>query len=236
MKTYTFHPAATRGQVDFGWLKSAHSFSFGRWQNPEKTRFGLLRVLNDDQVAPGQGFGTHPHDNMEIISIPLSGDLAHRDSMGNETVIRQNDVQIMTAGTGVQHSEYNHSKIDPVHFLQIWVFPKLRHLTPRYDQKTFNPTDRQNRFQTIVSPDGKEGVQINQEAWFSLGHFEAGQKISYPTHLAGSGIYAFLLEGEAAIDEKPLQRRDALGISGADALELHFTADSEILMIEIPMD
>lgn len=236
MKTYTHHPAADRGQVDFGWLKSAHSFSFGHWFNPEKTRFGLLRVLNDDQVAPGQGFGTHPHDNMEIISIPLLGDLAHKDSMGNATVIRQNDVQIMTAGTGVQHSEYNHSKMDPVHFLQIWVFPKLRNLTPRYDQKTFDPADRHNRLQTIVSPDGGEGVQINQDAWFSLGKFDAGQVLSYRTHQAGQGVYAFVLDGAITVDGYELRRRDALGMTDGESFDFTFTADSEILLIEVPMD
>ncbi len=236
MKTYTFHPAAERGQVDFGWLKSAHSFSFGHWFDPDKTRFGLLRVLNDDQVAPGQGFGTHPHDNMEIVSIPLLGDLAHKDSMGNATVIRQNDVQIMTAGTGVQHSEYNHSPSKPVHFLQIWVIPKVRNLTPRYDQKTFDPADRHNRLQTIVSPNGKEGVQINQDAWFSLGKFEAGQYLTYQTHQSGQGVYAFVLEGEVTIDGHDLRRRDALGISGEGAIEFKFTANSEILLIEVPMD
>lgn len=236
MKTYIYHPAAERGQVDFGWLKSAHSFSFGHWFNPDKTRFGLLRVLNDDQVAPGQGFGTHPHDNMEIVSIPLSGDLAHKDSMGNATIIRHNDVQIMTAGTGVQHSEYNHSQTDPVHFLQIWVFPKLRNLTPRYDQKTFDPADRHNKLQTVVSPDGQEAVQINQDAWFSLGKFEAGQQLSYRTHQQGQGVYAFVLEGALTIDEQPLQRRDALGIVNGESFDLKFTSDSEILLIELPMD
>lgn len=236
MKSYIYHPAGERGQVDFGWLKSAHSFSFGHWQSPEKIRFGLLRVLNDDQVAPGQGFGTHPHDNMEIVSIPLSGDLAHRDSMGNSTVIRQHDVQIMSAGTGVQHSEYNHSKTDPVHFLQIWVFPKLRNITPRYDQITFNPADRQNRLQTIVSPDNCGGVQINQDAWFSLGRFEAGQQINYNTHQKGQGVYVFVLEGEVNIDGQPLRRRDALGVAEAESFTLDFTADSEILLIEVPMD
>jgi redox-sensitive bicupin YhaK (pirin superfamily) len=236
MKTYTFHPAAERGQVDFGWLKSAHSFSFGHWYNPEKTRFGLLRVLNDDQVAPAQGFGTHPHDNMEIVSIPLLGDLAHKDSMGNATVIRQNDVQIMTAGTGVQHSEYNHSTTDPVHFLQIWVFPKKRNLDPRYDQKTFSPADRHNRMQTIVSPDGEEGVLINQDAWFSLGKFEAGQQLNYRTHQPGQGVYAFVLSGDVKIDDQPLHQRDALGIAQAEEISLQFSTDSEILLIEVPMD
>lgn len=236
MKTHTFHPAADRGQVDFGWLKSAHSFSFGHWFNPDKTRFGLLRVLNDDQVSPGQGFGNHPHDNMEIISIPLSGDLAHKDSMGNQTIIRQNEVQIMSAGTGVQHSEYNQSQSEPVHFLQIWVFPKVRNVEPRYDQQMFAPADRQNRLQTIVSPDGKAGVQINQDAWFSLGNFEAGQKLNYATHQKGQGVYVFLLEGEAIVDGQPLSRRDALGIAGDESFELQFSANSEILLLEVPMD
>ncbi len=235
MKNYLYHPAADRGQADFGWLKSAHSFSFGHWYNPEKTRFGLLRVLNDDQVAPAQGFGTHPHDNMEIVSIPLLGDLEHRDSMGNQTIIRRHDVQIMSAGTGVQHSEYNYSKTDPVHFLQIWVFPKNRDITPRYDQLSFLPEERHNRFQTIVSPEG-EGVHINQDAWFSLGRFEAGQMATYAIQKAGNGVYAFVLDGTVRIDGHELQRRDALGISGGNTLDLSFSTDSEVLLLEVPMD
>ncbi len=236
MKTYLSHPANSRGVVDFGWLKSAHSFSFGHWHNPEKTRFGLLRVLNDDQVAPGQGFGTHPHDNMEIVSIPLSGALEHRDSMGNTTVIRKGDVQIMSAGTGVQHSEYNHSKTEPVHFLQIWVFPEKRNITPRYDQKTFDPTLRQNQWQTVVSPEGGDAVAINQQAWFSLGSFDAQTSAHYRPHREGQGVYLFVLEGEAQADGQLLHRRDALAVTGNEPIELTFNAKTEILAIEIPAD
>ena len=183
MKTI-FHPAAERGHVNFGWLDSHHSFSFGHWHNAEKMHFGALRVLNDDVVNAGAGFGTHPHDNMEIVSIPLSGALAHKDSTGTSEVINTGDVQIMSAGSGLSHSEFNASKTDPVNFLQVWVFPKQRNIKPRYDQKTFNANDRLNKWQAVVSADEKDqAVWINQDAKFSLATIEAGKK---------TGVYQFI--------------------------------------------
>src|SRR6188508_2139805 len=163
MKNTVLHKANTRGHADHGWLNAYHSFSFASWYNPDRIQFGTLRVLNDDTVAPGMGFGTHPHDNMEIISIPLEGDLEHKDSMGNTTVIRNGDIQVMSAGSGIQHSEYNKNKDQSVKFLQIWVFPNKKNVTPRYDQITLNINDRHNKLQQIISPNVDDaGVWIHQ--------------------------------------------------------------------------
>ena len=186
------HKAADRGHVNFGWLDSHHSFSFGHYNDPEKIHFGALRVLNDDVVSGGGGFGTHPHDNMEIVSIPLKGNLEHKDSIGTHAVIRQNDVQIMSAGTGIQHSEKNQHEGEEVRFLQIWVFPKEKNIKPRYDQKTFNPADRLNKLKTVVAPDDVDAVWINQDAWFSLGKFENGHIENYKIKNDGNGVYAFV--------------------------------------------
>ncbi len=175
MSKHIIHKADTRGNANFGWLNSYHTFSFGHYFEPSRTHFGALRVLNDDTVAAGMGFGTHPHDNMEIISIPLEGDLEHQDSMGNKTVIKHGDVQVMSAGTGVSHSEYNKNQDKQVKFLQIWVFPNKRNVTPRYDQITLHETDRRNKFQQILSPNANdEGIWIHQDAWFHLGKFDEG--------------------------------------------------------------
>jgi redox-sensitive bicupin YhaK (pirin superfamily) len=198
--------------------------------------FGLLRVLNDDVVAPGMGFGTHPHDNMEIISIPLSGALEHKDSTGNREVIHTNDVQIMSAGFGLTHSEYNHSQTEQVNFLQIWVFPKEKDIEPRYEQKTFRPEDRVNKLQTVVSPDKNNGaVWINQEAWFSLGTLKSGFEEEYKLHKTGNGVYAFVLEGEVEIDGEKLNKRDGLGISDTDSFSIRASADAGLLLMEVPM-
>ena len=193
------HRAKDRGHADFGWLNSHHSFSFGNYYDPEKIHFGALRVLNDDVVSGGMGFGTHPHDNMEIVSIPLEGDLEHKDSTGTQAVIRQNDVQIMSAGTGIQHSEKNHSNDNQVKFLQIWVIPSKRNIKPRYDQKAFKPEDRQDKLQIVVSPNDSEAVFINQDAWFSLGNFSKGFSKDYKINKKGNGVYAFVLEGDVVI-------------------------------------
>jgi len=174
-----FYPAPERGHVNFGWLDSHHSFSFGHWYDPAKVHFGALRVLNDDIVSGGGGFGTHPHDNMEIVSIPLKGSLAHKDSTGTDGIIRTGDVQIMSAGSGIRHSEFNHSKTEPTNFLQIWVFPKQRDIKPRYDQRRFDTKDRINKWQVVVSPDQKENaLWINQDARFALANLEEGKEIS----------------------------------------------------------
>jgi quercetin 2,3-dioxygenase len=231
------HPAATRGHANHGWLDSHHTFSFAHYYDPERVQFGALRVLNDDIVDGGKGFGTHPHDNMEIISIPLSGDLEHKDSMGNVAVIRQNDVQIMSAGTGIYHSEYNKNPNQKVNFLQIWVYPKVRNVVPRYDQITFDPQARLNRLQQIVSPSSTdEGVMIHQDAWFHLGKFTSGFSVTYDVKKAGNGVYAFVIEGNITIQGQKLGKRDGWGIWNVDQLRLSADSDSEVLLMEVPMN
>jgi quercetin 2,3-dioxygenase len=236
MKTI-LHLAATRGHASHGWLDSWHTFSFGQYHDPERVHFGALRVLNDDTVAPGGGFGKHPHDNMEIISIPLEGDLEHGDSMGNTAVIKQGDVQIMSAGTGVVHSEKNRNSNLPVKFLQIWVFPNQQNVEPRYDQKNFSPEDKKNQLLTVVSPVGTSdgGVQIHQDAWFSLGTLEKGTELTYVLKKEGNGVYAFLLEGQVLINEIKLNRRDGLGITEENTLFVTANTDAELLLMEVPM-
>lgn len=235
MKT-VIHRANTRGHADHGWLNSYHTFSFANYYNPERHHFGLLRVLNDDTVAPGMGFGTHPHDNMEIVSIPLSGSLEHKDSMGNKAVIRAGEVQIMSAGTGVSHSEYNHSQDEEVKFLQIWVFPKERNIKPRYDQKSFSEEQKKNRFLTVVSPKQEgEAIWINQDAYFSLGSLEKDVKVDYNIHTSGNGAYIFVLGGEVEVAGERLAKRDGMGISEADKFTVKANENAEVLIIEVPM-
>lgn len=235
MKTI-LHTAATRGHANHGWLDSHHTFSFAHYYDPARVHFGALRVLNDDIVAGGMGFGTHPHDNMEIISIPLEGDLEHKDSTGTTAVIRQNDVQIMSAGTGIQHSEYNKNKDRKVNFLQIWVFPKVKNIAPRYEQKTFNPDDRVNRLQQVVTPvKGEDGVWINQDAWFHLGNLKKGFRQDYAVKMKGNGVYAFVLEGEVVIGGQKLDKRDGLGIWETDTVPIEATGDAQVLVMEVPM-
>jgi quercetin 2,3-dioxygenase len=231
------HKANTRGHVNHGWLNSWHTFSFGGYHDPSRIHFGALRVLNDDTVAPGMGFGKHPHDNMEIISIPLEGDLEHGDSMGNTTVIKQGDVQAMSAGTGIVHSEKNKNNDKQVRFLQIWVFPKEKNVLPRYDQKSFSEGQRKNKLLTVVSPIGsdEDSVKIHQDAWFSLGSLNKGISLSYPIKKEGNGVYAFLLEGEVMINEIVLNRRDGLAITETGQLEINANADSQLLLIEVPL-
>ena len=234
MKT-VIHKADTRGHNSFGWLNSYHSFSFGHYYNPERMQFGALRVLNDDTVAPGMGFGKHPHDNMEIVSIPLSGDLHHQDSTGRNEIIRQHDVQIMSAGSGIAHSEMNANKNQEVKFLQVWVMPKEANISPRYEQKSFKPEDRLNQILTVVAPDDANAVWINQDAWFSLANFEAGKQASYPLHLSGNGVYVFVISGAATINGIALQNRDGLGITETDQLTIDANTNTELLLIEVPM-
>lgn len=235
MKT-TIHIANSRGLADHGWLKSYHTFSFAEYYDPERTRFGLLRVLNDDVVQPGMGFGTHPHDNMEIVSIPLKGALAHKDSMGSEHVINTGDIQIMSAGSGLMHSEYNASKTEPVNFLQIWVFPKVKNIEPGYDQKTFSAAERKNKFQVVVSP-GKNGdsLWINQDAYFSLADLDSGKNIIYNIHRKGSGVYIFVLNGSIEAEGLKLGKRDAAGIEEVENINISAAENSELLVIEVPM-
>lgn len=231
------HKANTRGHAQHGWLDSWHTFSFANYHNAERIHFGALRVLNDDTVAPGMGFGKHPHDNMEIISIPLEGDLEHGDNMGTNQVIKQGDVQVMSAGTGITHSEKNKNSDKQVKFLQIWVFPKERNVQPRYDQKTFSDSDKHNKLLTVISPFGeKDGIHIHQDAWFSLGKLDKGVSLSYDLKKPGNGVYAFVLEGDATINDIPLNRRDGLGLSDTKQLEIKADSATDILLMEVPMN
>ena len=235
MKT-VFHPAASRGLANHGWLKSHHSFSFANYHNPERMGFGTLRVLNDDEVAPGRGFGKHPHDNMEIISIPLSGDLEHEDSMGNRTVIKEGDVQAMSAGTGVAHSEMNANDGKPVEFLQIWVYPKSRNVPPKYSQITLEAEALTNRLDQIVAPYGSDrGVQINADAWFHLGHLGFGTSVDYTLRKPGNGVYAFVLDGDVNITGQSLSKRDGFGVWDTDHLTISAGSDAKVLLMEVPM-
>lgn len=235
MKTI-LHTADRRGHVSFGWLDSRHSFSFGNYYDPEKVQFGMLRVLNDDVITGGSGFGTHAHDNMEIVSIPLEGAIAHKDSLGTHAIIGEGDVQIMSAGTGVRHSEYNHHKDKPAGFLQIWILPKQRNITPRYHQKTFDKQERINRFQTVVAPDDEKAAWINQDAWLSLAHIDSGKALSYNLKISGNGVYAFVVDGSVTINGQTLYKRDAFGIWDVDAIEIIAGTDAELLLIDVPME
>jgi len=234
MKTI-LHKANNRGHANHGWLDSYHSFSFAHFYDPSKVHFGALRVLNDDTVKGGFGFSKHPHDNMEIVSIPLSGDLEHKDSTGRHEIIRQNDVQIMSAGSGIAHSEVNANKNKEVKFLQVWVFPKEQNITPRYEQKTFTPENRNNKIQTVVAPDDKDAVWINQDAWFSLGKMDKDFTATYNIKKNGNGVYAFVLEGEVSINGEKLGKRDALGIWDTNSLDIIANTNAEILLIDVPM-
>ncbi len=235
MKT-VLHKANTRGHADHGWLNSHHSFSFAGYHNPERMNFGVLRVLNDDIVSEARGFGKHPHNNMEIISIPLEGDLQHMDSMGNSTVIKEGDVQVMSAGTGIQHSEYNKNKDRPVKFLQIWVFPNQDDVTPRYDQISLKDIAVPNRFYQILSPNEREqGVWIHQNAWFHLGEFEAGTKDTYYLNSGGNGVYAFVIEGTVEINGQSLEKRDGFGLWELEKFDFVASTDAKVLLMEVPM-
>lgn len=231
------HKANTRGHANHGWLDSYHTFSFSGYYDPARVHFGELRVLNDDTVAGGMGFGAHPHENMEIISIPTSGALEHKDSMGNVQVIQQGDVQVMSAGTGIQHAEKNKNQKEEVRFFQIWVFPNKKNVSPRYDQKSFSDTDKQNKLLTVVSPLGTEdgGVQIHQDAWFSLGKLDKDFITSYELKKKENGVYAFVIEGDVTINGEKLNRRDGLGITETDKLEIKADSNAEILLMEIPV-
>jgi quercetin 2,3-dioxygenase len=236
MANSVLHKAETRGDANHGWLHSRHTFSFADYYDPERVNFGMLRVLNDDIVEAGMGFGTHPHDNMEIISIPLEGDLEHKDSMGNVSVINHGDIQVMSAGTGITHSEYNKNKDKPVKFLQIWVFPNVKNVKPRYDQITLTMADRHNRLQQILSPNpDDEGVWIYQKAWFHLGKLDKGFTTDYTLKAKGNGVYIFILDGNVAILDKELKSRDGLGVWDTEKFTIKTNSDSELLLMEVPM-
>ncbi len=235
MKTI-LHKAETRGNADHGWLKTHHTFSFANYYDPERVHFGTLRVLNDDYVAGGKGFGMHPHDNMEIITIPLEGDLQHKDNMGNSEIIREGDVQVMSAGTGVYHSEFNPNEDKAVTLLQIWVFPNKKNVKPRYDQISIRDIARENEFYQILSPNPDDkGVWIHQNAWFSLGRLDSGKEANYKLNDENNGVYAFVIEGKVTVNGQELEKRDGLGIWNVDELEVRSEADSRVLLMEIPM-
>jgi len=236
MANTVLHKADTRGDANHGWLHSKHTFSFANYYNPERMHFGALRVLNDDTVAGGRGFGTHPHDNMEIISIPLEGDLEHKDSMGNVAVIKNGEIQVMSAGTGIQHSEYNKSKDAAVKFLQIWVFPNKKNVTPRYDQIPLLLEDRKNKLQQVLSPSPDDaGVWIHQNAWFHLADFDKGTTVDYQFKAKGNGLYIFDLKGDLKIDDQIINTRDGLGIWDTDSVKITAETDAEFLLMEVPM-
>ena len=235
MKT-VIHIANERGHANHGWLDAHHSFSFGQWYNPEKIHFGKLRVLNDDIVQAGYGFGEHPHDNMEIITIPLKGALEHKDNTGGHGVIQKNDVQVMSAGSGIKHSEFNHSKSEDVSLFQLWIFTNKPNVKPRYDQQTFDPKERLNKFQTVVAPYGSEGLWIYQDAWISLGDFTESSTIQYTIKKKGNGLYVMVVEGEIEINGNNLSKRDAIGIYDTDEVTITIINGAELLLIDVPMN
>lgn len=236
MKT-VFHSADTRGHADHGWLNAHHSFSFAQWYNPERVHFGALRVLNDDIVAPKMGFGKHPHDNMEIITIPMEGILRHQDSMGNSSEILPGEVQVMSAGTGIQHSEFNVDAQNALKLFQIWVFPREKGVKPRYDQKSFSSEGRHNQWQQIVSPNpDDEGTWIHQDAWFHLADLDAGKNLDYSVRKPGNGMYIFIIDGEATAAGQPLGRRDAIGVTDTDSVTIAATTNAKVLLMEVPME
>ncbi len=237
MKHFILHTASSRGHANHGWLNAYHSFSFASWYNPERIQFGMLRVLNDDTVAAGMGFGTHPHDNMEIITIPLEGDLAHKDSMGNAATIKTGDVQVMSAGTGIQHSEFNPNADQHTKLFQIWLFPKYRNVEPRYQQITLNSTKQKNDFAQILSPNEEdEGVWIHQDAWFYLSDFDKDFSKKLALKKEGNGFYIMNIEGKIEVNGEKLEKRDAIGIWETNELKIKANSDSRFLIMEIPME
>ena len=236
MSNTILHKAETRGHANHGWLNSYHTFNFANYYNPERMHFGALRVLNDDTVEAGMGFDKHPHDNMEIISIPLEGDLEHKDSMGNVSVIKYGDVQVMSAGTGIFHSEYNKNKNSRMKFLQIWVLPNKKNVTPRYDQITLNIADRHNKLQQILSPNANDsGVWIHQNAWFHLGKFDKETSVDYAIKAKGNGLYVFVLSGDLTVNNQQLKTRDGFGTWEVDKVTISASSESEFLLMEVPM-
>ena len=237
MKNTVLHKANTRGHADHGWLNAYHSFSFASWYNPDKVQFGMLRVLNDDTVAAGMGFGTHPHDNMEIITIPLEGDLAHKDSMGNAATIKTGDIQVMSAGTGIQHSEFNPNHNQHTKLFQIWVFPKYRNVTPRYQQITLDATEQKNNFAQILSPTAEDaGVWIYQDAWFYLADFDSDFSKKLALKKEGNGFYIMNIDGKIEVNGVLLETRDAVGLWDTNEIEIKATTNAKFLVMEIPME
>lgn len=232
----TLHKADTRGTADHGWLKTSHSFSFADYFDQRRMGFGALRVLNDDVIAGGKGFGTHPHNNMEIITIPLEGELVHSDSMNTKSVIKTGDIQVMSAGAGVEHSEYNNLPDTPLKLLQIWVLPNKEHVTPRYDEKTLSAEDRHNKLQQIISPNtNEEGIWIHQNAWFHLGTFDAGETVEYAIKAKENGLYVFIITGSIQVGEQLMEERDGYGIWEFDTVSITALSHAEFLLMDVPM-
>jgi redox-sensitive bicupin YhaK (pirin superfamily) len=237
MAKTVIHKSNTRGHADHGWLNAYHSFSFASYYNPERMHYGVLRVLNDDTVAGGMGFGKHPHDNMEIITIVFEGELKHQDSMGNSAVIKAGDIQVMSAGTGIQHSEINNLHDVPARLLQIWLFPAKQNVTPRYQQISLNKSDRKNKLQQVLSPnESDEGVWIHQNAWFYLSELESGNEVKHTIKLPSNGVYIFVLFGKITVNGEALERRDAIGISDTDVVTIKAEENSEFLVMDLPMN
>ena len=231
-----FHAANTRGNANHGWLNANHSFSFANYHNPERMNFGALRVLNDDTIAAGMGFGTHPHENMEIITIPLEGDLEHKDSMGNIGVINEGEIQVMSAGTGVHHSEYNKNADQAVKVLQLWVFPKKQNVTPRYDQMSVRDLKKPNDFYQVLSPNSEdEGMWVHQDTWFHLGEFDVEKSLDYTLKKPGNGVYVFVIEGSFNVEGENLKKRDAIGIWDTETITFTAQSESKVLLVEVPM-
>lgn len=227
--------ANSRGYANHGWLKTHHTFSFANYYNPKRIHFGMLRVLNDDSVAPGEGFDTHPHKNMEVISIPLKGYLRHGDSIENSEVITPGDIQVMSAGTGIQHSEFNGSSKEQAEFLQIWVFPREENTPPKYKSYDIRSTQEKNEFGLIISPDGKAPASILQDAWFSMGEFEAGVIKEYKLHKKENGVYLFIIEGEVEVNDLVLSKRDGAGFWETDSITVEVLKQAKVLLMEVPM-
>jgi redox-sensitive bicupin YhaK (pirin superfamily) len=231
-----FHAAETRGSANHGWLNANHSFSFANYHNPDRMNFGALRVLNDDIIAAGMGFGTHPHENMEIITIPMEGDLEHKDSMGNIGVINEGEIQVMSAGTGVHHSEYNKNADQAVKVLQLWVFPKKQNVTPRYDQMSIRDLKKPNDFYQVLSPNSEdEGMWVHQDTWFHLGEFDVEKSLVYTIKKPGNGVYVFVIEGSLNVEGESLKKRDAIGIWDTETIRFTVQPQSKVLLVEVPM-
>lgn len=233
---YELHPASSRGTADYGWLKATYSFSFANYYNPARIHFGALRVLNDDYIEGGMGFGKHPHDNMEIVTIPLSGAVAHEDSTGMKGIVKAGDVQIMSAGTGIFHSEKNASHTEPLQLFQVWVLPKLKDIAPRYDQRTYDVSEYKNNWKTIVSPLGSDvdSLQVNQDTYFNMTHLDAGLSLDYAFHFDSQGAFIMVIEGQIEVAGQTLNRRDAIGISETAGVSIKATENSQVLLIEVP--
>jgi redox-sensitive bicupin YhaK (pirin superfamily) len=237
MSDTIFHPANERGHADHGWLNAHHSFSFAGYHDPEKVHFGVLRVLNDDIVSGGMGFGKHPHDNMEIITIVLDGALEHKDSMGHTEALHPNEVQVMSAGSGITHSEYNHHRDKKLNLLQIWIFPDKRNVEPRYGQTVFDAAERINKLQTLVSPIDKDdaGLKIHQDAWIYRTTLQAGKSLQHTMHSDKHGLYTFLIDGKVNVNGNELGKRDAVGLKHINVVDITAETDSDILLLEVPM-